>query len=152
MTRTKNLQMSKLDLEKAAEPEIRLPTFAAPLRKEGDSRKTSTSVSLTLLKHLTVWIVTNCRKLLKRWEYQTILPVSWETCMHVRKQQLEPCMEKLVGSRLRKEYHRAVCCLSFCLTHMLRTSWEMLGWMSYKLESTKARETSTTLDMRMIPL
>ena len=49
-----------------------------------------------------VWIITNCGKLLKRWEYQTILPVSWETCVQVKKQQLEPCMEHLIGSRLRK--------------------------------------------------
>ena len=50
-----------------------------------------------------VWITTNCRKLLKRWEYQTVLPASWETCMQVKKQQLELDMEKLTGSKLGKE-------------------------------------------------
>ena len=45
----------------------------------------------------------NYGKLLKRWEYQIILPVSWETCMQVKKQQLEACMEQLSGSRMRKE-------------------------------------------------
>ena len=49
-----------------------------------------------------VWIMTNCGKLLERWKYQTILPVSWETCMQVNKQQLEPYMEQLIGSRSRK--------------------------------------------------
>ena len=44
------------------------------------------SASLTLLKLLTVWITTNCRKFLKRWEYQTTWPASWEICMQVRKQ------------------------------------------------------------------
>ena len=39
-------------------------------------QKTSTSASLTMLKPLTVWITTNCGKLLKRWEHQTTLPVS----------------------------------------------------------------------------
>ena len=73
--------------------------------------------------------------LLERWEYQTILPVSWETCMQVKEQQLEPRMEQLIGSRSRKEYDRAVCCHPVCLTYMLSTSWEMPGWMSYKLES-----------------
>ena len=68
-------------------------------------------------------------------EYQTILPVSSETCVRVKKQQLEPCMEQLIGSRLRKEYDRAVCCYPVCLIYTLSTSWEMLGWMSYKLES-----------------
>ena len=57
-----------------------------------------------------VCIITNYGKLLKRWEYQTLLPVSWETCMLVKKQQLEPCMEQLTGSGLRKEYDKAVYC------------------------------------------
>ena len=56
-----------------------------------------------VLKPLTVWIMTSCRKLLHRWKHQTILPVSWETYMQVKKQQLEPCMEQLIGSRQRKE-------------------------------------------------
>ena len=97
-TWTMNFQMFKLDIEKAEEPEIKLPTSTASLKKQGSSRKISTSVSLTTLKFLTVWIITNCGKLLKRWEYQTILPVSWETYMWVKKQQLEPCMEQLTGS------------------------------------------------------
>ena len=46
-----------------------------------------------------VWIMTDCGKHLERWEYQTILPVSWENCMRVKKQQSEPCMEQLIGSR-----------------------------------------------------
>ena len=58
---TKNLQMYKLDLEKAEEPEIKLPTFITSQRKQEDSRKTSTSASLTTLKLLTAWITTNCK-------------------------------------------------------------------------------------------
>ena len=49
---------------------------------------------LTMPKPLTVWITTNYGKFLKRWEYQTALPVSWETCMRVKKQQLELDMEQ----------------------------------------------------------
>ena len=45
-------------------------------------------------KPLTVWITINCRKLWKRWEYQTPFPASWETCMQVKKQQLEMDMEQ----------------------------------------------------------
>ena len=63
-------------LEKAEEPEIKLPTFTGSQRKQGNSRKTSTSVSVTMLKPLTVWIITNCGKFFKRWEYQTTLPTS----------------------------------------------------------------------------
>ena len=76
---------------------------------KGISEKHLSLVSSTILKPLTIWIMTNCGKLLERWEYQTILPVSCETCMPVKKQQLEPCMGQLIGSRLRKEYDRAVC-------------------------------------------
>ena len=60
--RTKNFQISKLGLEKAEEPEIKLPTFARSEKKQGNSRKTSTSVSSTMLKPLTVCIMTNFRK------------------------------------------------------------------------------------------
>ena len=51
--------MFKLDLEKAKEPEIKLPISVGSWRKEENSRKTSTSASLTILKALTVWITTN---------------------------------------------------------------------------------------------
>ena len=61
--------MCKLNLEKAEEPVIKLPTSVRSQRNHGNSRKTSTSISLTTLKPLTVWITTG--KLFKRWEYQT---------------------------------------------------------------------------------
>ena len=46
-----------------------------------------------------VWITINCVKFWKRWEYQTTWPASWETCMQVRKQQLELDMEQQTGSK-----------------------------------------------------
>ena len=55
-TWTKNFQMYKLDLEKAEEPEIKLSTFVGSWRKQGNSKTTSTSASLTMLKHLTVCV------------------------------------------------------------------------------------------------
>ena len=88
-TWTMNFQVFKLDLEKAEEPEIKLPTFVGSLEKHKSSRKTSTSALLTMPKPLTVWITTNCGKWLKRWEYQTTWPASWEIFMQVKKQQLE---------------------------------------------------------------
>ena len=60
----------QLDLEKAKEPEIKLPTSTGSLKKQESSRKTSISALLTMPKPLTVWITINCRKFLKRWEYQ----------------------------------------------------------------------------------
>jgi len=70
-----NFQMYKLDLEKAEEPDIKVPTLVGSWRKQGNSRKISTSTSFTERKPLTLWITTNCLKF-KRWEYQTTLPVS----------------------------------------------------------------------------
>ena len=148
---TKNFQMSKLGLEKAEELKIKLPTFAGSGRKQRNSRKISTSVSSTMQKPLSTWSI-NCGKLLKRWEYQTTLPVSWETCMWVKRQHLKLHMERLIGSGWRTEYDRAVCCYPVYLAYMLSTPWEMPGWMSYKLESRQAGETSTISDMQMIPL
>ena len=103
-TWTKSLQIFKLDLENAEEPEIELPTSIGSQKKQENSKKTSTSASLTTLKPLTVWVTTNCGKFWKRWEYQTILPVSWDICMQVKKQQLEPVMEQQTGSKLGKDY------------------------------------------------
>ena len=57
-----NFQVFKLDLEKAEEPEIKLPTSAGSLKKQESSRKTSTFALLTAPKSLTVWITTNCGK------------------------------------------------------------------------------------------
>ena len=54
--------MFKLDLDKAEEPQIKLPTSTGSLRKQESSRKTSTSTLLTMPKPLTVWITTNCGK------------------------------------------------------------------------------------------
>ena len=69
------------------------------IEKQENSRKTSTSASLTMLKLLTVWVTTNCGKFLKRWEYQTTWQGSWEICMQVKKQQLELDMDQQTGSK-----------------------------------------------------
>ena len=64
-----NLLMFKLVLEKAEEPEIKLPTSTGSSKKQESSRKMSISALLTMLKPLTVWITINCGKFWKRWEY-----------------------------------------------------------------------------------
>ena len=103
-----------------------LPDVHAGFRKGGGTRdhvtnihwiiekarglKKKKSASLTVLKPLTVWITTNYGKFWKRWEYQTTLPVSWDTCLQVKKQQLELDMEQQTGSELGKEYIKAVYC------------------------------------------
>ena len=76
-----------------------LPTSARSSKKQESSRKTSISALLTMPKPLTVWVTTNCGKFFKRWEYQTTWPASWETCVQVRKQQLELDMKQQTGSK-----------------------------------------------------
>ena len=142
-----SFQMYKLVLEKAGEPEIKLPTL---LKKQESSIKTSTSLLLTTPKPLIVWTTTNCGKVLKRWGYQTSRPASWEIYMQVRKQQLELDMEQ-TGSRYEKDYVKAVYCHPAYLTYVQSTSWEMLGWMKYRLESRLLEEISITSDMQMTP-
>ena len=71
--------------------------------------------------------------------------------MQVKKQQLEPDMEQQTGSKLGKEYVKAVYCHPVYLTYMQSTSCEMLGWMKHKLESRLLGEISITSDMQMTP-
>ena len=74
-------------------------------------------------KHLTVWITANYGTFLKRREYQTTLPASWEICMQVKKQQLELDMEQQIGSKSGKEYVKAVHCHPAYLTYIQSTAW-----------------------------
>ena len=146
-----NFHTFKLVLEKAEEPEIKLPTYIGSLKEQDSSRKTSTSALLTTTKPLTVWITTNCGTFWKKWEYQTPWPVFWEICMQVRKQQLELDMEQQIVSKSGKEYIKVVYCHSAYLTQMQNTSYKMLGWMKEKLESRLPGEISITSDTQMTP-
>ena len=116
-----NFQVLKLVLEKAEEPEIKLPTSAGSSKKQESSRKTSISALLNIQKPLTVWITINCEKLWKRQEYQTTWPDPWETRIQVRKQQLELDMEQQTGSKKEKEYVKAVYCHPTYSTYMQST-------------------------------
>ena len=99
-------------LEKAEEPEIKLPTSVGSSKKQETSRKASTSALLTIPKSLTLCITTNCGKFLKRWVYQTTQPASWDICMQVRKQPLGLDMEQQTGSKLGKKERKKVKLLS----------------------------------------
>ena len=72
--------------------------------------------------------------------------------MQVKQQQLERDMEQWTGSKLGKEYVKAVYCHPAHLTSMQSTSCKMLDWMNHKLESILLGEMSTISDMQMIPL
>ena len=108
------------------------------------------SASLTMLKSLcgSQQTVENS----SRDGNQTTLLASWEICMQVKKEQLELDMKQPTGSKLGKEYVKAVYSHPTYLTSMQSTSRETLGWMKHKLESRLPGEISTTSDMQMTPL
>ena len=71
--------------------------------------------------------------------------------MQVKKQQLELDMEKRAGSKLGKEYKKAIYCHPVYLPYMQSTSYEMLGWMKYKLDSILLGGIAITSDIQMTP-
>ena len=89
--------MFKLDLGKAEEPEVKLPTSIGSSKKQ-EFQKNIYFCFIDYVKAF-VWITINCGKFWKRWEYQTTLPASWEICMQVKKQQLKVDMEQQTGSK-----------------------------------------------------
>ena len=99
--------MFKLDLEKTEEPEIKLPAFWI-IGKAREFQKNIYFCFIDFPKLFTMYITTNCGKFLKIWEYQTTQAAYWEMCTLVRKQQLELDIEQQTGSKLGKEYVKAV--------------------------------------------
>ena len=143
--------MFKLDLEKAEEKEIKLPTSVGSLKKQDKNIQKNIYFCFIDYTIALDWSQTIYGKFLKRWEYQTTWPASWEICMQVKKPQLELGMEQQTGSKLGNEYIKAVYCHPAYLTYMQSTSWEMPGWKKYKLESRLPGEISITSDMQMTP-
>ena len=126
-----NFEMFKLDLEKAEEPEINLPTSVGSTKKQECSR-ISPSALLTMLKPLIVWITTNW-KILKEMGIPDHL-----TCLL---RNLYAGQEATVRTghgtdcfQIGMEYIKIAYCHPAYLTYMKSTSYKMLGWMKQKLE------------------
>ena len=93
-------------------------------KRQGNLGKTFTA-SLTRLKPLTMWITTNCEKFLERWEYQTTLPASWETCMWVRKQVRDEHATKdwlKIGKGVHQGCILSPCLLNFYAEYIIRNA------------------------------
>ena len=93
-----NFQMLKLDLKKAEEPEIKLPTSVGSSKKQEFQKNIyfcfiDYAKAFGCVDHNKLWII------LKGWVYETTWPASWEICMQVKKQQLELDVEKQTGSK-----------------------------------------------------
>ena len=98
-----------------------------------------------MLKLLAVWITENCGKFLDGWEDQTTLPISWETCIQVKKQQLEQEVEKCTGFKLGKEYVKAIYCYPAYLTYLKYIMWKVRldksqVWIRYANDTTLMAE------------
>ena len=131
---TEKFQVNKLGLEKAEEPEIKLPTLFGSWRKQRSSRKTSTSASLTTLKLLAMWITANCEKFLEMGitDYLTCLSRNLYAGQEATVRTGHGTTDWFkIGKRIRQD-----CTLSSCfLTYMQSLSGEILDSINYNLES-----------------
>ena len=152
-----NFQMFKMDLEKAEEPEIKFPTSEGSLKKQESSRK-HLLLLYWLCQSLWLWITTNCGKFWKGWEYQTTWLTSWEMYASQEAKVRTIYGTKLVpnhiwnktGSKLGKEYVKAVYCHPAYSASVQSTSCEMPGWLKTN-KSRLLKEISTTSDMQITP-
>ena len=139
--------MYKLDLEKAEEPEIKLPTWT--IEKAREFQKNIYFCFIDYTKAFDCLDHSKLLKILKEMGIPDHLTCLLDIYMKVRKQQLELDMEQQTGSKLGKEFSKAAYCHPACLTYMQSTSCEMLGWMKHKLESRLLGEISITSDMQI---
>ena len=139
-----NSLMFKLVLEKAEEPEIKLPTSIRTSIKQESSRKTSTCALLTMPKTLCgshkLW------KILQKMEILDHLPCLLRNLYAAE----EATVRTRHGSNLGKEYIKAVYCHPAYLTYMQSTSYETPGWMNHRLELRLPGEISTTSEISTI--
>ena len=135
-------------LEKAEEPEFKLPTFIGLSKKQESSRKTSISAFLTMSKPLTVWITTN---------WKTLKEMGIPDYLNCLLRDLYAGQEATVRTghgttdwfQRGKEYIKAVYCHPAYLNYMQSTSCKMPGWMKHKLESGFPEEISISISINL---
>ena len=139
-----SFQMFKLVLEKAEEPEIKLPTSVGSSKKQERSRKTSISALLTMPKPSTVWIIINCGTFWKLGipDHLTCLLRNLHAGQEATVRTGHGTTDWFqIGKRVRQG---CIYCHPAYLTYMQSTSWEMLDWKKHKLESRLPGEISIT--------
>ena len=147
---TVKFQMFKLVLEKAEEPEIKLPTSTRSSKKQESSRKTSTSALLTTPKPLTVCITTNW-KILKEMGIPNHLTCLLRNLYAGQEETVRTEHGTTDWFQIGKGVVKAVYCHLAYLTYIQSTSWEILACLKHKLESRLPGEISITSDMQMTP-
>ena len=121
------------------------------IEKAGEFQNTSTFASLTALRPLTVWITTNWN-ILKEMRISDHFICLLRSLYSGQKVTIRTRHEQETGSRLGKEYLKAVYCHPAYSTYTQSTSCKMSGWQTHKLESKLPGEISTTSDIKMMPL
>ena len=142
--------MFKLVLEKAEEPEIKLPTSAGSLKKQEFQKNIyfcfiDYTKDFDCADHNKLW------KILKEMGIPDYLTSLLKT-LYAGQAETEPVLEKWTSSKLGKEYVKPVYCHPAYLAYMQSTSYEMPDWMKQKLKSQLPGEISITSDKQMIPL
>ena len=144
-----NFQMFKLVLEKAEETEIKLPTSFRSLKKQEFQK----NIQFCLIDYAKAFDCVDHNKVENsEGGGNTRPPASWETCMQVKKQQLEMEMKQQTGLKLGKEYVMAVYCHPVYFTYIRSAAGKMSGWMNHKLKARLPEEISTTSYMQKVPL
>ena len=146
---TKNYHIYKLGLEKAEESEINWQN-PSDHRKTREFKKKIYFSFTDYAKDFDTVDHNKLGKILKEIGIPDHLTCLLKTCMQVKKQQLERDMGQWTGSKLWKNNIKVVYCHPSYLIYMQSTSYEILGWMSSKLESRILGEISTISDIQMI--
>ena len=141
--------MFKLELEKAEEPEIKLPTSIGSYKKQGNLKKKIYFCFIDYAKDF-VWITTNWEILKEMGIPDHLTCLLRNLCTGQEATELD--LGQRIGAKLGKEYIKAVYCHYVYFTYIQSTSYEMLGWMIHKLKSRLPGEISTTSNMQMTPL
>ena len=141
--------MYKLELEKAEEPEIKLPTSIGSYKKQGNLKKKIYFCFIDYAKDF-VWITTNWEILKEMGIPDHLTCLLRNLCTGQEATELD--LGQRIGAKLGKEYIKAVYCHYVYFTYIQSTSYEMLGWMIHKLKSRLPGEISTTSNMQMTPL
>ena len=147
--RTVSIQMFKLNLEKAEEQEIKLPTSIGSLKKQESSRKTSISALLTTPKPLTMWITINW-KILKEMGIPDHLICLLRNLYAGQEATVRTGHGTTDWFQIGRGVHQGCILSPAYLTYMQGTSLEM-GWKKHKLESRLPGEISITSAMQMTP-
>ena len=127
--------MYKLDLEKAEEPEIKLPASVGSLKKQENFRKNVYFCFIDYIKLLTEWITANCGKFFKRWEYQINLTCLLKNLYAGQEATVRTGHGTTDWFQIGQGIHQGCILSPACLTSIQGTSCEMPGWMKHKLES-----------------